>query len=369
MAAPKAAPCRLRSTDKGPTDLAEGPTDFTTAIRPQGKVKALMIFVDFPDAPATENVQQRYDTYAPAQDWYRTASYNRLDLRLDPVLRWVRMPKPSTAYGMKRGYSAETQARYIHDAVAAAKAADPSIDLAAHPMVDIVATLNTKAIDTGATAAYAGDPITVGDAQVRHAATFFGDDNELKYRVVAHETGHLFGLPDLYAESSDGSGNGKYVGEYDIMGQEVGAQPDFFAWHKQKLGWIAPEQIDCVTAPGTTEHRISPVETADGTKMAVITTGPNKAVAVEVRAKKGVDHDACRTGLLVYSVDTTTPMGQGPIRILGPRTPGADPCSAAPTLDTKPSSPQQYKDAATGTTITVRNENQDGSYNVTVTKT
>lgn len=359
---PTAAPCGMRSTGA----LTEGPTDFTQHIRPQGTIRPLMIFVDFPDAPATEDVQQRYDSYAPARDWYRTASYGRFDLRFDPVMRWIRMPRPSTAYQLKRGYSAEAQARYIHDAVAAAKSADPSIDLAAHPLVEIVATLNAKAIKTEATSTYPAEagPIPVGDAQVRTATTFFGDDWKLKYRVVVHETGHIFGLPDLYPATGDSTENTSYVGENDVMGEEIGAQPDFLAWHKQKLGWLAPGQIDCVTTPGTTEHHISPVETAGGTKMTVIPNGPTSAVAVEVRAKEGVDREACRTGVLVYSVDTTVPTGEGPIRVAG-----ADSCSLAPTSDPKPSPPQEYQDTATGTTIAVRSRNHDGSYHVTVTKT
>ena len=74
--------------------------------------------------------------------------------------------------------------------------------------------------------------------------------------VLAHETGHVFDLPDLYHRPTDGKGDwDTYVGDWDVMGSQFGLAPDLFGWHKWKLGWLdARGRWTACSAPAAAAH-------------------------------------------------------------------------------------------------------------------
>jgi len=115
--------------------------------------------------------------------------------------------------------------------------------------------------------------------------------------VVAHETGHLFNLPDLY---DTGSGSG--IGRWGLMGsgnQQVPTSPaHMMAWSKGELGWVTEVMLD-----RDTTLDISPVETAD---TAYILPIPNsdEYFLLENRQRLGSDAEIISAGLLIWHIDS-----------------------------------------------------------------
>lgn len=296
---------------------AEGPTDFNLDLHATGELKAVMIFVDFPDAPASETTSSLYDLLVPnAVHWYGEVSYGRLSLNVTPLQKWFRMPRPSTAYSFARGLSFDDHRAYIADAVAAS---DQDIDFSRYQIVYVVASKDSAVPLSPAFRSYAGSGVAADGSEVLHAVTFGADIREARQdygaHIVIHETGHLFGLPDLYeVQIPELFESLRTVGGWDPMSW-VAPGAHFLAWQKWKLGWLDPSQIACLTEAGSLEATVTPLESPGGLKAVVISTAASTAYVVEVRRPIGEDSRLCDKGVLVYTVDATVASGFAPVRI------------------------------------------------------
>ena len=348
VASTRAADCALPGRT-GWTD--EGHDTDRVQFQPAtGTRRVLTVFVDFPDAPATDSTEPYAAHLAPAADWMRTAAYGRLRLSLDSLHSWVRMPADSTSYGFARGLTFEAHEKYVRDAIAAA---DPYADFSRYDMVYIVPTRTAAAIPFSPTYLY--DPATPGvtadGARLKWAVTFGQDMWRWGHKVVAHETGHTFGLPDLYSFTGP---THQYAGGWDVMGDIAGAAPQFLGWHSWKLGWTRDRQVACLAGPGHRTMRLTPVERPGGTKIAVLRTGETTAYVAESRRPERNDGSACSSGVLVYRIDSATPTGEGPVRVMNAN-PTTTPTAGCTQLDLAAFQPgQTFTDPDTGARIAVR---------------
>ncbi len=116
--------------------------------------------------------------------------------------------------------------------------------------------------------------------------------------VVAHETGHLFGLPDLYEVGGDGEG----IGHWGLMGSGSQQNPDrpahLSAWSKAQLGWVTEVKID-----HDTTLTINPIITSD-TAYVLPIPNTNEFFLLENRQPLGSDSMLHREGLLIWHVDS-----------------------------------------------------------------
>ncbi|WP_327345562.1 M6 family metalloprotease domain-containing protein [Streptomyces europaeiscabiei] len=375
-AVPLSEPCTLRRTQ---AHHSEGLDTWNSAYpRPTRDLDAVLVFLSFPDAaPLTTPAELTADHFPATSEFFERASYGKFALRPHPRREWLEMPQPSTAYAIRRDWNATHRAAYLRDALATA---DPHVDFSRYDIVYFVADPHAPGVDSDATKVVNLEtPLEVDGTGLRRVVTVF-ERHPPDRLVLAHETGHVFDLPDLYHRPADGKGDwDTHVGDWDLMGSQFALAPDLFAWHKWKLGWLEPRQVTCVRGAGSTRLTLEAVgagprgayegETGEagtgeaaggevvgraggagvgggggggggseggtvagvgvrtfgagrGTKLAVVRTGPDSALAIEARGAVGNDGSVCTQGVLVYRIRSGAESGGGPIEVLDahPRT-------------------------------------------------
>jgi M6 family metalloprotease-like protein len=368
-------PCMIN----GPSDIQMGEGIPTTPgyARSTGTVRALTLMIDFPDAPGKGSAHDRYDEFFPkTQEWFRTASYGRLDYRPDaPVRHWLRMPKPFKEYGIERGAPFDPGYReLVQDIVAAA---DPEVDFRSYDILNVLVTPNAgpSALDTVLSVTFAGNteaPVADG-VPVANASFVYsrqddgsGSYSDTGYRVLPHENGHTFGLPDLYTQEGGGA-----VGHWDIMSEDWGVDNDLLGWHKWKLGWLDSSQVSCAAASGTTEYTLTPIARPGGAKLVVVPTSARSGYVLELRTQAGNDSAVCHPGILVYKVDADVDTGNGPITVHDSHRDSGG-CTRSPNvhaeLSDAPFAPgETFKDPKARLTVRVAAA-AEGKYRVYVTR-
>ncbi|GAA1008513.1 MULTISPECIES: M6 family metalloprotease domain-containing protein [Streptomyces] len=373
---PALAPCMISGS---PTvQMSEGVPTRGEYAPSTGTVHALTLMVDFSDAPGEGSALDRFHEFFPqTQEWFRTASYGRLDYRPEvPIRDWLRMPRPFEEYGVERGAPFEPGYRQLVEDIA--KAAAPKVDFRDYDLVNILMTPNAgpSALDTVLSVTFAantGAPVVNGVTLANVSFIYSRQDDgsgsyeTTGYRVLPHENGHVFGLPDLYTQEG-----GVAVGHWDIMSEDWGANNDLLAWHKWKLGWLDADQVSCAAKPGSTEYTLTPLAQAGGPKLVFVPLDRHSGYALELRTLGGNDEAVCQPGILIYKVDAEVDTGQGPITVHDAR-PNSDGCTRSPNVQAElsdaPFTPgQTFKDPEARIRIDVTSADLKGNYRVRVTR-
>ena len=365
-----------------------------------GPVRVAVLFLDFPDAPASHSTRREAELGLPFLEAYaELASYGLLDVQITPLHRWLRAEHGYAHYATG-GIDAE-----------AVKLADSQFDFSGH---DIVMTVLPSS-HFGGGVAFGNARTEEGLIRLTVRMNVFplpGPREPFSWGVVAaHEFLHVLGLLDMYP--SDRSvhqradpprGLGWVEARFGIMtlrgfflartrdsrtahvwrhldGYESTAYSrildarETLAWSRWQLGWLDESQIRCVTEPPATVGLRPVADPGAGIAMAAIPLSAHEVIVIESRRRigldVGIDHtepDGARTtfpglateGVLVYTVDASLAGGHLPVRLAGDT--GNGQVEDYPTLSVGESV------AVRGYTITV--EADDGNtHTVTIAKT
>lgn len=369
-------PCMISSNRE--VQMSEGIPTKDGYTRSTGTVRALTLMIDFSDAPGEGDALDRYREFFPeTRDWFANSSYGRLDYRPEiPVPDWLRMPKSFRAYGIERGAPFEPGYReLVRDIVAEV---DAEVDFQAYDLLNVLVTPNAgpAALDTVLSVTFAGngEAPTADGVPVSNASFVYsrqddgsGSYDRTGYRVLPHENGHVFGLPDLYTAEGGGA-----VGHWDIMSEDWGANNDLLAWHKWKLGWLDASQVGCAASRGTNEYTLTPLAETGGPKLVFVPLDAHSGYAVELRTRAGNDEAVCRPGILVYRVDANVDTGMGPITVYDSRRDSGG-CTRAPNVHAELSDAtfapgESFVDQEKGVRIAVLAAEND-TYRISVTRT
>ncbi len=169
-----------------------------------------------------------------------------------------------------------------------------------------------------------GEPILISDYIIQ-GATDCGGVEAQKATTVAHELGHVLGLPDLYDRSRGVEPEHRHwvVGCWSLMAagawgcgsddRVAWVRPTHMgAWEKEQLGWLS--EIEEVGTVLLQEFTLAPVISSERVLKIPLESGEspdtNEYLLLEYRAKQGFDLALPSSGVLVYHVDPTVAHNQ-----------------------------------------------------------
>ena len=145
------------------------------------------------------------------------------------------------------------------------------------------------------------DGVSVYDYHISPGVWGTSGSNIGRIGVIAHETGHFFGLPDLY--DTDGSA-GEGVGSWELMANSWdfnGTQrcpPHFSPWSKTFLGWYTPTVI---SQPG--QYTINQAETNPQAYRIDTGFSSGEYLLIENRQNAGFDCTIPQGGVAIWHID------------------------------------------------------------------
>jgi M6 family metalloprotease-like protein len=312
--------CKLAKVVQEP--LSAGFPRFSELIPSTGKIRNLLLFVDFPDNPSKPINKQFGDNYfSTTKKFLEDTSYGKIKPELVVSNKVYRINKNSASYKMFIDGQGDAVG-LVQDAL---DAADNDIDFSNFDFVTVAPPLNTKNIRTSG--ALTGGADLFKTKEKNFPGAIFIGKNKLSdftkpgfgWSFYAHEFGHVLGIthPYKYIEGEPGP-------IWDLMGNGGTSVPEFIGWHRFILNWLGEKEILCLSknSKGTVEQTLKPLNSKEaGKKLLITPLSATQALVVEVRRQSSFDKlTPTETGVLVYLVDVTKGDDQGIITIISSKT-------------------------------------------------
>ena len=318
-----ATPCQLAYQAGGSTALSSGFPRGTQRLANSGTIRALIVPVDFADVPGSgKPAQVFFDMAKGTHDFYLKESEGRVHFDFKIVPTWQRQSFASSAFNLGSYNGGDPDGYYS----ALVRAEDPVVD---YSQFDVVYFLSPPNIPWTSIAYGPAiqKTITTGDGQL-HSGAFSGADAYSNTSVVgdgwkwmSHETGHLFGLHDLYTLDTP-----QTFGSWDLM--SMNWTNDFFeltAWNRYISGWLTDSEFSCLPLSsiqsGGNSVKLAPIESSDQTvKAAAVPLSNSLILVVESRKSLGLDRASNKqsSGTIVYTVDMKVQSIKGGWHLIAP---------------------------------------------------
>lgn len=295
-----------------------------------GIFKVAFIPIDFSDQIGESDPVGRYkDQMKLFVDYYDMVSEGRVKFEWSTHNSWVRMPGSINSYSLARSgdnYSIAT---------AALSAADPVFNFSGVRAVYFVLPKAQTAIRESVQGFLHGPFGASGGFQTAEArivnfalaGNYFDQPNKTVWSYWAHETGHMFPLPDLYDQTGQWGAvalpipGGPFSG-FDMMANQDGPSRTLSSWLRFIQGWISDSQVYCKSIENLTKFQVmlNPIDNrTSGFKSVMVRTSDSRLVVVESRRTGNFDcSTASRNGIIVYTVDTRISHGEGIQRLVAP---------------------------------------------------
>lgn len=297
------------------------------AVNTEGPIRIPVILIDYPDYPHQylpedfeEIIFSPYPELAPlgsVRDYYSEVSNGSLHL-YGEVYGWYTADKSKAFY-------AQDEFELVREAISKA---DKDIDFSLYDnnddgVVDMIIVIHegmgrelsgdqldiwsfqSRLFDYATNDGVTADLFTIQPERVDWPRENGGDPVRgiATIGVMAHETGHLFGLPDLY----DYSGATWGIGYWGMMAygcwnyvERPGDMPAHFsAWSKAKLGWSVPLEISGFCG----DFFLEDVKVGGRLFRFSNSSRSDEYFLLENRVKSGFDYALPGEGLLVYHID------------------------------------------------------------------
>lgn len=295
---------------KGDIYKTEGVNDELIYSSTVGNKKTIMLYVDFPDAEMKESSEVKMKKVlgeGKFQEIFHEQSYGKVSFDIHQVHGWRRMSKSYKKYSSKKTDS-------HRDLFVEIFALYPEINFLDYEYI----MANMPRIGNTAFGERAQSAIPYKGSKIKVALNI----SSASPYVLAHETGHLMGLPDIYTYGSL-KGLRNPAGPWDIM-SSANSATGFIGWHRHKLKWLDANRKTYL-AKGHYKLKLTPLSSDSGVSMIVVPVDdplkPSKVFVIEVaqavKQRGGKRSEA--GGVLVYSVDAKLASGRNPL-VVYPKT-------------------------------------------------
>ncbi|MEI6407222.1 MAG: hypothetical protein WCO85_06820 [Actinomycetes bacterium] len=294
------------------TDLSAGFPKVRIRLPSYGRIRALIVPIDFTDIQGKDNTVTYFTPVANGvRDFYYQQSYGRLAFDFTIIPNWVRVPFTSTKYGTGGSVGAGDPNGYLNEIISLT---DPEIDYSQYDAIYYLVPKEMPMANMGWGPAITSPHMTSTGAIVNGATggadMYLNENNGIvggRWKWMAHETGHAFGLYD-----EDFQHKSQSLGFWDIMAMSWSNQGiELVAWDRYLEGWLTNDQIGCtskdsITSAGSS-FKIDPlVRQNSNLKAVMVVLSSTKILVMESRRNESLDVlPANQEGLLVYTVNTS----------------------------------------------------------------